>query len=95
MCSPFLFASTPTKEKSNLGGVTYFILEVKLDILNQYGFTEILAIFFMDTENHLECVLSSNYVLQDFEIAKQNFKCYTAEKEEDTPLVHRCLCTET
>lgn len=64
-------------------------------MLNQYGFTEILPKFLMETENNFQYLLSSIYILQDFEIAKQNFKFCTAEKEEDTQLVHICLFTHT
>lgn len=62
--------------------------------MNQYGFTEILPIFFME-KNNFEHVLLSIYILQDFEIAKEDFKLYTAEKEDDTPMVLTCLFADT
>lgn len=55
----------------------------------------ILPIFLMETENNFECVLSSIYILQHFEIAEQNFKFCPVENEEDTQLVNICLFTDT
>lgn len=49
----------------------------------------------METENNFECVLSSIYILQHFEIAEQNFKFCPVENEEDTQLVNICLFTDT
>lgn len=52
-------------------------------------------LYFLWKQNNLEYVLSSVYISQDFEIAKQNSTLYTAKKEEDPPLVRICLFTDT